>query len=168
MHPNALVDGRWAVATRPRDDRVRTVRLPDVPPDIRSRPALGGDLALMRALVPQPNTSIVISADHVSLTLTNAPGDDLAVVLPVAYDPAWRASSGRVVSLGGLLAVSGADAAQLRVDFVPDAALRVRAIGMRMAQVLSLFGLLALAFAGRAGRSPVGRLENLPTEISTR
>jgi hypothetical protein len=78
------------------------------------------------------------------------------VVLPVAYDPAWHASSGRVVSLGGLLAVSCADAAQLRVDFVPDAALRVRAIGMRMAQALSLFGLVALALAGRAGRSPVG------------
>lgn len=147
LQPNALVDGRWAVATRARDDRVRTVRLGNVPPDIRSRPALGDDLTLVRALVPQPGTSLAISADHVSLTLANAPEGDIAVVLPVAYDPAWHASSGRVVSLGGLLAVSGAGAAQLRVDFVPDAALRVRAIGMRVAQVLSLFGLLALAFA---------------------
>jgi len=153
LHSNALVDGRWAVATRARDDRVRTVQLPDVPPDIRSQPALGDDLTLVRALVPQPGTSIAISADHVSLTLANAPGADIAVVLPVAYDPAWHASSGRVVSLGGLLAVSGAEVARLRVDFVPDAPLRVRAIGMRMAQVLSLFGFVALGLAGRGGRS---------------
>lgn len=148
--PNALVDGRWAVATRGRDDRVRTVQLRDVPPAIRDQPAFGEELALVRTLVPQPDTSIAIAADHLSLALVDAArGDDVAVVLPVAYDPAWQTSSGRAVSLGGLLAVSGADEAQLRLDFVPDVALRIRASGMRLAQVLSLFSLVALGLAHR-------------------
>ena len=153
--PGTLVDGRWAVATRPRDDRVRIVRLGALPAPVQSQPALGVDLALVRALVPQPGTSVAVAPDHVSVTLGGAArGDDVVVVLPVAFDPAWHTSSGRALSLGGLLAVAGADGAELRVEFVPDAALRVRAVGMRVAQGLGLLGLLALALAGRAGRRP--------------
>lgn len=48
--------------------------------------------------------------------------------------------------------MSNADGAELRVDFVPDTALRVRAVGMRVAQGLSVLGLVALALAGRAER----------------
>jgi hypothetical protein len=157
LQPGALVDARWAVATSARDDRVRTVHLRDVSSAVGQQPALGDDLALLHALIPQPGTSLALGADQVWLTVTAAArGDDVAVVIPVAYDPAWHTSTGRVISLGGLLAVSGADRAQFELKFVPDAALRIRAIGMRLAQGLSLVGLVGWLVAGGAGRRPGG------------
>ncbi len=152
-HPTALVDGRWAVASSTRDDRVRTVRLRDVPADVQRQPALGNDLALVHALVPQPGTSVLVAPDHVSLTLTDAARDeDVVVVLPVAYDPAWYSSSGRVISLGGLLAVTGADAMAIRLSWQPDAPVVLRALGSRAAQALSILGFIALALV--AGGAP--------------
>ncbi|HEY6509134.1 MAG TPA: hypothetical protein VIY56_14030 [Vicinamibacterales bacterium] len=157
VQPGVLVDGRWVVATRALDERVRTVSPGTVSAGLRSQPALGDDLALVHALVPQPGTSVAVASDHVSVTLADAArGGDVTVVLPVAYDTAWHTSSGHVESLGGLVAVSGADTDQFRVDFVPDPALRLRATGMRAAQVLSLLGLVALALAGRGQSGPAG------------
>ena len=72
------------------------------------------------------------------------------VVLPVAYDPGWRVSSGRTASVGGLLAILEPDAGELRAWFTPDTSLRIRGIGMAVAQALAVLGLLALGF----GRNP--------------
>ena len=148
--PDVLVDGRWAVAaSSTRDDLVRGVRLADVPHQWRSEPALSGDLALVARLAAFPGTSFRLEADSVILELSEAArAKGLALVLPVAYDVGWHSAAGRVLDIGGLLAVVEADAPRIRLEFRPDLSLRVRAIGVMIAQALGLVGLLALGLVG--------------------
>ncbi len=70
---------------------------------------------------------------------------DQALVLPVAYDSAWRTSSGRVHNVGGLLALIGVDQRQVTVDYVPDLVAVLRAASMTIAQLLAVVGFLGLA-----------------------
>lgn len=101
-------------------------------------------------LVPLPGTSLTIQAPDIVLRLEDpsiARGH--ALVLPVAYDTALRASSGQTHNVGGLLALVGVDQRQVRVEFVPDFVAVLRAASMTLAQVLALAGLLGLAYVGR-------------------
>ena len=69
-----------------------------------------------------------------------------ALGLPVAYDSAWRASSGEVGNAGGLLAIVGVDQPQVTLEFVPDLVAVLRALSMTLAQVLAVGGFLGLAY----------------------
>jgi hypothetical protein len=155
--PDVLVDGRWLVARAAvADELVRGIRLPDMPEQWRSEPALSGGLDLMTNLQAYPATSLTLGTEYVLLRLSgDARAHDVALVLPVAYDARWRASSGRVEPLGGLLALTGADEDEVRLQFHPDIVLRLRAAGMAAAQVVGLVGFVVLAVAGwpRAARA---------------
>ncbi len=142
--PGARIDGRWSLAqlTSP-NTRVFAVQPSTLTPDVRDEPAFGGNLRLVSRLVPQEGSSLVFENGRLSVTLNEAPRDhDLALVLPVAYDPAWKASSGRALNLAGLLAVEDVAASRLDLTFSPDMPLRVRALGMLAAQAAGAIGIV--------------------------
>jgi hypothetical protein len=146
----ALVDERWVLArSSAPDDLVRGIRLADVPDHWHSDPALSGDLALVGSLVAYSGTLLRMEPGHVSLRLTGEAGArGVALVLPLAYDEGWQTSAGRVHNIGGLLTVVGGAAPEVLLEFRPDLPLRIRAVGMTLAQVLGLFGYAALGLAG--------------------
>ena len=152
--PDVVVDGRWAVAVSAApDDLVRGVRLADVPEKARTDPAIFGALPLVKSLVAFPGTSLALEASGATLHLSDAArADGVTLVLPVAHDPGWQTSAGRVQDIGGLLAVAEADAPDVRLEFRPDPPLRIRAIGMTVAQILGLLGLVTLGTIGWPAR----------------
>jgi hypothetical protein len=68
------------------------------------------------------------------------------LVLPVAYDSAWKASSGRVENIGGLVALTAVTEPRVVVSFEPDTVAVLHSAGMTLARLFTCFGLLALAF----------------------
>ena len=145
---SARIDERWTLATwvEGEDARVRAIPAGSLTPSVREEPALGEGSELIRRLVPQEGTVLEIDTARHALRISGVRVDQI-LVLPVAHDPGWRVSSGRTSAVGGLLAIEGASAGEIRAWFAPDAALRTRAIGTAVAQLLGILGLLALAFA---------------------
>jgi hypothetical protein len=153
--PGARIDGRWSMGqfTIP-DTRAFAVRLGSLTPDERREPAFGGDPRLVGRLAPLPGSSLSFESHRLVVALTDEPRDrDLALVLPVAFDPAWKSSSGGTLNLAGLLAVERIASPRVELVFSPDMPLRVRALGMLAAQVAGAIGLaLASVFLGRENR----------------
>ncbi|OFW07139.1 MAG: hypothetical protein A3I61_08515 [Acidobacteria bacterium RIFCSPLOWO2_02_FULL_68_18] len=139
------VDGWLSVGIAERDDRVRALRAAAATASMRREPALTARSRLLPALAPLPGTSLLITARAVVIRV-----DDLSVVrdqvlvLPVAYDAAWRASSGSLESVGGLVALAGVDQAVVTLEFVPDRVALARASSMTLAQILTAVGLIGL------------------------
>ena len=151
--PGVIVDRWWQVAgARVRDDRARAIPASRVSGHDGRVPALADDSSLLEALVPLPETSVRIGTRDVEIQLDDQSRlADRALVLPVAYDSAWRVSSGTTRSAGGLLAVTSVDRARVTLEFVPDAAAIARALAMTVAQFLATIGLVGLAVLRPAG-----------------
>jgi hypothetical protein len=147
---SARIDDRWTWATwvGGEDARVRAIPAASLTASLREDPALANGSTLMRLLMPQEDTVLEIdTARHVfRISGAGLEPDGRILVLPVAHDPGWRVSSGRTSAVGGLLAIAGWPAGEIGVWFAPDAGLRTRAVGMAVAQLLGIFGLLVLGF----------------------
>ena len=154
---SARIDDRWTLASwvGGEDARVRAIPATSLTAGLREEPALAEGSALMRLLVPQEGAVLEIDTGRHELRISRVglEPDGQILVLPVAHDPGWRVSSGETSAVGGLLAIAGAGAGEIRVWFAPDAGLRTRAIGMAVAQLLGIVGLLALGF-GPDSRGP--------------
>lgn len=168
--PGMLVDGSLEVgiATQ-RDDRVRALPVASVSERMGQEPALSAGSVLLSRLVPLPGTSLHVEPSSIVLRLNDASiAADQALVLPVAFDPAWHASSGRVDNVGGLMALTGVDQRDVTLAFVPDVVSVLRAVSMTIAQFLSLAGLLGLAWAGRvAADSPTPAFARFLLDLSS-
>lgn len=156
-----LAVDRWLAVdvARSPDDRVRALALAHLAEPVSRRPALSSGSALLPLLVPLPGTSLTLTATDVAIQIEDlsvAAGH--ALVIPVAYDAAWRASSGEVRNVGGLLALVDVDEDQVGLEFVPDRVAVFRAFGMTVAQLLAMIGLLALALVGRVEEPTTPRL----------
>lgn len=149
--PGLLVDGWLEVgAATEWDDMVRALPVARVSERVGREPALSAGSLLLPALVPLSGTSLRVAASRVVIRLDDSSvAGGQALVLPVAYDAAWRASSGRVHNVGGLVALIGVDQRQVTVDYVPDGVAVLRAASMTVAQLLAVVGLLGLAFVRR-------------------
>lgn len=149
--PDLLVDGRFEVDTsREVDDRIRALPAARLGEPLGRKPALTAESELLPALSPLTGTTLVIEPPTIVLHLDDpSAATGQALVLPVAYDAAWRASSGQVRDVGGLLAVVDVDQPQVMLTFVPDFVAMSRAFAMTLGQVLALGGILGLAYAGR-------------------
>lgn len=149
--PGLLVDG-WLevrVATQ-RDDRVSALPVAGVSQRTRGEPALSAGSLLLPALETLPGTSLRVGPRNVVIRLDDSSAAaGRSLVLPVAYDPAWHASSGHIQNIGGLLALVGVDQRQVTLDFVPDIVAVVRALSMTVAQVFAVVGFLGLASVRR-------------------
>jgi len=146
-----LVDGWLDVAVvKERDDRVRALPMAQLTePAINAR-ALSASAALLPALVPLPGTAVTIAPPSVVVRLGDpSVAHGQALVLPVFYDSAWRASSGEVHNVGGLVALAGVDVPQVRLEFVPDLVAVLRALSMTLAQALTVLGFLGLTWHAR-------------------
>ena len=145
--PDVLVDGQFEVAVaRERDDRVRAIPAARVSARMGREPALSPDSVLLSSLVPLSGTALTVGARDLMIRLNNpsmAAGQ--ALVLPVAYDPAWRASAGQVRSIGGLLALVEVNQPRVTLGFVPDVVAVMCAVAMTLAQAFAAVGLLGLA-----------------------
>lgn len=110
------------------------------------QPALSVGSSLVSALVPLPGSSVQLTVDGVALQLDDpSRAGGYALVLPLAYDSALRASSGQMRNIGGLAALTGVDGRQVTVRFVPDRAALLRAFSMTLAQILAVAGFVGLA-----------------------
>ncbi len=145
--PGVIVDGWWqAAAARERDERIRAIPSSG-PSDAWTRPALAPGSTLLGDLVPLPGSVVRIGPGTVDLQLGSAvQAIDRVLVLPVAYDAAWHTSSGETRSVGGLLGLARAADTRIALRFVPDTAALLRSIGMTLSQVLTIAGLVGLAW----------------------
>ncbi|HEY7187454.1 MAG TPA: hypothetical protein VH436_12960, partial [Vicinamibacterales bacterium] len=142
-----LVD-RWLEVREAasRDNEARAVSVADLTDSFSRAPALSVGSSLLGALAPVPGTSVRIGPRGVVVEQDSAARlKDRAIVLPVAYDSAWTTSSGQVRNVGGLLALLNVDQPRATLTFVPDAAAILLALGMTVAQLLSVAGLAGLA-----------------------
>lgn len=152
--PDVQVDG-WlevSIATD-LDNRAWALPLSRLAEPIARQPALSAGSSLLSGLVPLPGTSVTLTPPGVAIQL-DAPSraDGYALVLPLAYDPALRTSSGHVRNVGGLAAVTGIDRHDVTVEFVPDLAALLRAFSMTLAQFLAVVGFVGMAcVAWRSG-----------------
>jgi hypothetical protein len=150
--PDLRVDDWLEVdVAREVDDRIRALPVARLAEPMSRKPALTAESELLPALAPLAGTSLIIEPPTVVLRFDDpSVARGQALVLPVAYDSAWRPSSGQVRNVGGLLAVVGVDQPRLMLTFVPDLVAVLRAVAMTLAQVLALAGILGLAYVGRA------------------
>ena len=141
---DVLVDRWLEVQAASADDRARA--LPKTQLDAIARaPALSGKSSLLGALAPLPGTSLRIGPRELVLHLDDvARSTEQAIVLPVAYDSAWRTSSGQVRNIGGLLAVVDVTEPHAELTFVPDAVAILLALGMTLEQVVGVAGVIGL------------------------
>jgi len=144
--PDLRVDGSLQVGvTSERDDRVWALPVARLTEPIAREPAFSPDFRLGAALIPLSGTSVTLTARGVAIRLDPpSVAADRALVLPVAYDPAWRASSGQVRNVGGLAALVGVEQPRVTVEFVPDTPAVLRALSMTVAQLLTVVGLVGL------------------------
>ena len=144
--PGVVVDELLtAGAIIDRDDRVRTLPLRRAS-ELSHAPALSVGSALLPALEPVPGTSVRLASSRIEITIGNLSAATGALMLPVAYDSAWHASSGDVQNVGGLVAVVGVDRPNVTVDYVPDMVAVLRAISMTIAQFLTIAGFVGLMY----------------------
>lgn len=137
---------------RERDDFARSIAIERLSSPAALEPALSEGASLLADLTPQPWARWNVAGDGLALAvMVDDPARmrGLALVLPVAYDPAWRASSGRTHGVGGLMALSEIDRRQVTLTFVPDSTAVLRALGMTIAQLLAAAGFLGLAVVGQ-------------------
>jgi hypothetical protein len=129
------------------DRRVRALPATTLSEALRREPALGGRSSLVSALSPLRGSSLTIGARDVVIH-QDAPSAStgLTFVLPLAFDSAWTASSGRIHDVAGLVALTEADQPDIVLRFVPDAVAVLRSIATTAAQLVGCLGLIGLAF----------------------
>jgi hypothetical protein len=167
-----LVDNWLQVDTAAVDRRAYVVDTALLDEPITQAHALSPPATLLTMLRPLADSVVTLTKTGVRIQLGSASAaEGTTVVLPVAYDTSWQSSSGRVRSVGGLLALTGVSEADVTLRFVPDAIAIVRATAMTITQVLVVIGLVGLAYVGaprhgafllhgaiQGGRSAVRRL----------
>jgi hypothetical protein len=157
----ARIDGRWTMAQFAVPDlRAFAVRVDSLTPQERDAPAFGGNMRFVHHLAAVTGSSLTVAGNRLLVAFNGQATDPaLAVVLPVGYDPGWRTTSGRTRNLAGLLAVEHIGAPQVELTFAPDAALRVRALGMLAAQVAGAVGIALASVLPRADNRDVARTD---------
>lgn len=150
--PDARVDGSLQVGvTSERDERVRALPVATLAEPIAREPAFSPGFRLGSTLVPLSGTSVKLTTRGIAVRLDSPTvAEARALVLPVAYDPAWRASSGEVRNLAGLAALVGVSQSDVTVEFAPDTPAVLRAVSMTMAQLLTVVGLVGLGYVRSA------------------
>jgi hypothetical protein len=153
--PDIRVDDRFEVDTIGElDNRVRALPVARLADPTSREPALSADSTFWTAIEPLPGTSMTIGPSAVALRLADpSVAKGHALVLPVAYDQAWRTSSGQLHDVGGLLTLVGVDQREVRLEFVPDLAAVLRALSMTLAQILAVGGTIGLAFVAPGSRA---------------
>jgi len=146
--PDVRVDGRLEVRVAAvLDRRVRALPAARLTEPSTHEPALSPDSTLIRTLTPLTGTLATVGPGTVTVQLTDpsvAAGH--ALLLPVAYDSAWRSSNGQTVAIAGLLGLVDVTEPRVTLDFAADAVAWLRAISATLAQLLAAGGLLGLAF----------------------
>jgi hypothetical protein len=153
--PGVAVDDRLIVAVAPDSDQ-RIAALPSarLSEPLARIPALSERSSLIAALAPLPGTAWTIDNGRLVLRLNDPMiANAQALVLPIAFDPAWRSSAGAVHDVGGLLALLEVNEAEVTVAFVPDSVAVLRALGMTIAQLLAVGAMAGLAFAGSLSKA---------------
>jgi hypothetical protein len=148
--PDVRVDDRLSVAVAPESDH-RIAALPSrrLNERLARTPALSEGSSLIAALTPLPGTDWAIENGRLRIRLRDATmAHAHALVLPIAFDSAWRSSAGTVQDVGGLLALLDVNEGEVTVTFVPDTVAVLRALGLTLAQVLAVGAMAGLAFAG--------------------
>ncbi|HEY7187453.1 MAG TPA: hypothetical protein VH436_12955, partial [Vicinamibacterales bacterium] len=147
--PGVLVDDSLEISVvRQQDSLVRALPVARLSGALAQQPALSANSSLLMALEPLPGSSLSIEPLQVVVRQEAVERSrDRALVLPVAYDSGWRTSSGRVQSVGGLLALMSVDQPVVTLRFVPDTVAISRAVAMTIAQLLACIGLVGLAMA---------------------
>ena len=144
--PDSRVDGWLEVRESALDDEVRAIPVAQLTDTIAREPALSARSSLIATLVPLKGTSLRVGPRDIVMQQDDVTrSTDRAIVLPVAYDSAWTTSSGQVRSIGGLLAVVNIDQPRVTLRFAPDAIAILLALGMTIAQLLAVAGILGLA-----------------------
>jgi hypothetical protein len=149
--PESLVDESLALhASAVRDDRVMAISIKSLDDPSTRRPALSADSSVLSATVPIAGSAVRVGSRNVTIHLNDArAAAGYALLVPVAYDTAWRPSAGRIVGVGGLLAVVDVEQPRVTLEFVPDPVAIARAVSMTVAQILAVFGFIGLASLGR-------------------
>lgn len=144
--PDVHVDGWLEVGIASDvDDRAWALPASGLAEPTARQPAFS-DSSVLSSLVPLPGTSVTLTPPGVAIQLDDpSRAGGHALVLPLAYDPALRASSGQVRNVGGLAAVTGIDRSTVTVEFVPDLPALLRASSMTLAQVLAVVGFVGMA-----------------------
>jgi hypothetical protein len=146
--PGAFVDGSLEVrvAAEP-DERVRALPAADLSSPIGRTPALSAGSPILPALTPLPGTSLRIDTQALTIGIDDpSVTSGQALVVPVAFDPAWRVSNGRLQNAGGLVAITDVGERQVTLRFVPDLVTVLRAASMTLAQLCAIVGFLGLAY----------------------
>jgi hypothetical protein len=145
--PGLLVDGRLHVGVASEGDkRVRALPAHVLGSQISDQPALSPGAAVLRTATPLSGTSVQIDAQGVLVEFTDVAAiRDQVLLLPIAYDSALRASSGRVHAVGGFAALAGVDQRRVTLGFVPDLPATLRGFALVSAQGMAVIGLLGLA-----------------------
>jgi hypothetical protein len=134
-----------SIATEP-DSRAWALPLSRITDPIVRQPAFSAASSLTSSLTPLPGTSVTLMPAGVGIQLDDpARARGHTLVLPLAYDSALRASSGRVHNVGGLAALIDVDQRQVTVEFVPDLTAVLRAASMTLAQLLAVIGFVGMA-----------------------
>jgi hypothetical protein len=147
---DVLVDGYWQVGVVPAGSQaVHAIDVAQLSREMAGTPAFSAGSSLLAAVRPIGGTSLTLDRRLIVRTGDVSSLDGKAVVLPLAYDSAWRSSSGSVRSIGGLLAVTGIDRPETTLEFQADGPPRLRAFANLLAQVIGV-----LSVAGIAARLP--------------
>jgi hypothetical protein len=143
--PRLVVDQSFIVhAPREVDTRVHAVQLATISEAVRRTPAFSSASSLLSTVTPLADTSLTLGPKDIVIRQPR-PASDRTLLLPVAYDAAWVASSGTIENIGGLVAVNGAHDAQIVLSFVPDLTAILRSVAMVLSQLFTCLGLVGLA-----------------------
>jgi hypothetical protein len=143
-----LVDHWLRIEVAEADHRVRAAAASHLAGPLTSTPALSPESTLLPTLVPLAGSAVTVTGTDVRITLENlSAANGHVIVLPVAYDRSWHASSGTVHPIGGLVAVTGVDRRDVTLEFVPDFVAVLRATAMSVSQILYFGALLGLAYS---------------------
>ena len=151
MNPPLIVD-EWLTVHTPTavlDRQVRALPATALSDALRREPALGGRSSLLAAVSPLRGSSLTIGPRDVVIHQEGpSASTGLTFVLPLAFDSAWTASSGRIHDVAGLMGLTGADQPDIVLRFAPDAVAVLRSIATTVAQIIACLGLIGLAVVG--------------------
>jgi len=165
------VDGSNEVSSATElDHRAWALPLSRIADPLVRQPAFSAGSSLLSSLAPLPGTSARLVPPRMAIELDDpVRAGGHALVLPLAYDSALRASSGRVQNVGGLAALIEPDARRVTVEFVPDLAAVLRAASMTLAQLLAVIGFVGMARVSWAGGDAASRpIRTWAREVASR
>ena len=153
--PTLVVDGWLTVYTAgANDSRVRALPSAAISEAMRREAALAPGSSLLSALMPLPGTSVTLGPRDVVVRQDQPSASaGRTLVLPVVYDSAWKASSGGIDNVGGLLALTVASQPRVVLSFEPDMVSILRATAMSLSQLFTCLGLVGLACVAPLAKS---------------